>query len=77
MFVKLPYGNLNSDSYPSYPINTFTCRMIITSKVRGDQIQILDILVSSHIYKLPLHLLILGVTRFHHHHGFLLFLNHR
>ena len=73
MCVKLPHRNLNSDSYPLHPINTFTCKMIITSKVHGDQIQILDILVPSHIYKLPLHLLILGVTRFHHHHSFLLF----
>lgn len=62
---------------PSHPTSIYPYRMIIAPKVCGCQIQISDTLVPSYTYKLPLHLWILGFTRFHHHHGFLLFLNHR
>ena len=33
--MKFPSRDLNSGSYPSHPINTYTCGVIIVSRVRG------------------------------------------
>ena len=35
MCVKLPIGNLNSESYPPHLTNTYTCGVTIASKVYG------------------------------------------
>ena len=33
MYVKFHLGDLNPDPYPSHPINTYTCGVIITPKM--------------------------------------------
>ena len=33
MFVKLFSRDLNLDPYPSHPVNTYTCRVIIAPRV--------------------------------------------
>ena len=35
MCVKLFLGDWNPDSYPSHPTNTYTCGVIIASRVCG------------------------------------------
>ena len=35
MCVKLPLGNLNPGSCPLHPINTYTCGVTNTPRVRG------------------------------------------
>ena len=35
MSVKLPIGDLNSDSYPSYPTSIYTCKVTTALKVHG------------------------------------------
>lgn len=35
--MKLIFGDLNLDSYPTHPINTYTCRVIIVSRVHDGQ----------------------------------------
>ena len=35
MYVELSFGDLNLDSYLSHHTNTYTCEVIIASKVRG------------------------------------------
>ena len=38
--MKLPSADLNSDLYPSHPINTYTCGVTIVPRVCGDDIHL-------------------------------------
>ena len=38
--MKLPLGDLIPDTYSSYSISTYTCRMTITLRIRSDNSRI-------------------------------------
>ena len=42
MSVKLPIGDSNSDSYPSYPTSIYTCKVTITPMICNGKLLILN-----------------------------------
>ena len=54
MCVKLSLGDLNPDYCPSYPTSTYTCKVIIASKVCSDHLT--QLIPSKRVNKLMRHI---------------------
>ena len=49
MCVKLPFGDLNPDSYLLHPTSIYTCEVTTVPRVRVDQIFLKIVIVYTHL----------------------------